>query len=186
MAFKRLAFLKDWTRSDDFPTHEDSEAQVREDLQYHPNAIRDFLNDVLLKALESPTAMKNIGASFGGVSGTLEDVLKAAQEELDKLDQSVVDLALGEAPEAVKAAVVDFTAEEWTAGEGNARLRLPREAHKRCSCAFGFNLWQRLEDGLRGGTWAAESTSVTYDEETGEAVLEAEEAYAGRIVFFGV
>ena len=52
MSLNKLTFGKDWTSALDFPTYEVSEEQVRADLQYHPDQIRDFLNDELIAALE--------------------------------------------------------------------------------------------------------------------------------------
>lgn len=52
MSLKRLLFEKLWTSSEDFPTLEENEERVREDFQYHPDAIKNFLNNVLLPALE--------------------------------------------------------------------------------------------------------------------------------------
>ena len=66
MAFSKLDFSKLWTVSDDkpyFPTVETDETQVREDMQYLFNEIRDYINVTLLKALESLTAASNLGAT---------------------------------------------------------------------------------------------------------------------------
>lgn len=186
MAFKRLNFLKHWTNSEDFPTYEDSEAQVREDLQFHPDAIRDYLNNILLAALEDPSAMDHIGAAAGEVSGTLADVLADYLAHLERLDQSVIDLAAGEAPEAVRAAAVAFDLSHWTAAEGDYELRLTRQQHKRQNSGFGYHLQSFVGDGYRGGTWETAGTAVIYDEETGDMVLKGENPYSGRIVFLGV
>lgn len=48
---KRLAFGRSWNNSADFPPVQENEATVREDLQYHPDAIKDYLNE-LVTALE--------------------------------------------------------------------------------------------------------------------------------------
>ena len=47
-----LRFTKDWTNPGDFPTHESSEAQVRADMQYLFNEIRDWLNQKLLPVVD--------------------------------------------------------------------------------------------------------------------------------------
>lgn len=45
MAISELSFAKTWTSPADFPTVEPDEAKVRSDLQYHPDAIKKYLNE---------------------------------------------------------------------------------------------------------------------------------------------
>lgn len=59
MGLKLLSFLRDWTNPADFPTVEPDEATVRADLQYHPDAIKDYINDVLVPAQESVAYAKH-------------------------------------------------------------------------------------------------------------------------------
>ena len=47
MSLEKLEFARSWENSADFPTFEENETKVREDLQYHPNAIRDFINGLI-------------------------------------------------------------------------------------------------------------------------------------------
>lgn len=186
MAFERLSFTKDWTNHDDFSTYEDSEAQVREDLQFHPNALRDYLNEVLLAALEDPAASRSLGAAVTGISGTLQDVLDAYLEHLGTLDEAVRDLAAGESPEAVRAARVEFTEDGWTEVDGSYELRILQSQHTRLSDAFGYSLKSLSGESCRADTWETACTDVAYDEETADIVLTAENPYDGVIVFFGV
>jgi len=187
MAFTRLEFEKLWTRDTDFPTYQDSEKQVREDMQYHPDAIKAFLNDVLLAALEDPSASQYLGASVTGVSGKLQDVLDAYLARFSKLDEAVVDLAAGDAPEAVKAAVAAFSNAGWVENAGGLyELRLTKSMHKRQGGGFGYHLQSNLDGVYQGGTWETAGTAVAYDAETGDMVLTAEQPYSGRITFFGV
>lgn len=53
MAVNELSFGKTWESSTDFPTIEPNEAQVRADLQYHPDAIKDYINETLVPAVNS-------------------------------------------------------------------------------------------------------------------------------------
>ena len=188
MAFTRLAFEKLWTNDRDFPTYEGSENQVRQDMQYHPDAIKTFLNEVLLKALEDPGASQSLGAAVTGISGTLQDVLDAYLEHLGKLDENVRDLAAGESPEAVRAAKVEFTADGWAedGGSGLFELRILQSQHARLNDAFGYDLRSLVEGEPVTGTWETVCTRVVYDGESGDAVLTAENPYDGVIVFFGV
>lgn len=53
MAISDLVYQRVWTNREQFPTYEGSEDQVRLDLQYHPDAIKNFINDTLLPALNA-------------------------------------------------------------------------------------------------------------------------------------
>lgn len=55
MAFEPLKFTKNWENSEDFPTYEPDEAQVRADLQWLHNETRDAINR-LIEALNEPEA----------------------------------------------------------------------------------------------------------------------------------
>ena len=66
---QRLVFSKSWTRKSDFPTYEDSEEQVRQDMQLLHDEARDALN-AALDRLESSAGAEEIGArSPGGMQG---------------------------------------------------------------------------------------------------------------------
>lgn len=52
MALDKLTFTKDWTNPNDFPAYEPDESAVRSDMQLLHSEARDFLNDVLIPALE--------------------------------------------------------------------------------------------------------------------------------------
>ena len=167
MPLRKLEFERSWNSSADFPAYEDSEQQVRADLQYHPDAIRDYLNEEVVPAVDG-----------------LEEEQRRQGETLEEHGQAIVDLAAGDPPEAVRAARADFGAEDWAApleGEG-VFLAIPREVHKRKDGSFGFTLY----DGERTGTWSTAGASAAYDPETGEVTLWAEEAFTGHIVFYGV
>jgi len=51
-----LAFDHTWEDVDFFPTYEGSEAKVRQDLQYHPDKIKKYINDVLVTVINSMLA----------------------------------------------------------------------------------------------------------------------------------
>lgn len=52
MALEKLTFTKDWTNPNDFPAYEPDESAVRSDMQLLHSEARDFLNNVLIPALE--------------------------------------------------------------------------------------------------------------------------------------
>lgn len=56
MALDLLSFTRTWLSAEDFPTIEPDEATVRKDLQFHPDAIKKYLNEVVVPAIDSITA----------------------------------------------------------------------------------------------------------------------------------
>lgn len=185
MAFTRLDFKKLWTNEKDFPTYEGSENQVRQDMQYHPDAIRTYLNETLLKELEGSSGAGHIGDSQ---KGTLADTLVEIFRHFEQNDQDIRDLASGESPEAVRAARVEFDTTGWVLDSSTHlfELRLIQSQHTRRNDAFGYTLRCKAAEGEVANSWAAAGTDVVYDAESGDIILTAENAYAGVIVFFGV
>ena len=113
MAFTKLEFKKDWTRENDFPTYQDSEQQVRADLQYHPNALRDFINS-LLDTLEAKAAAENLGAvNKNGSADSVQNVLNAHDAELERLAGDIRTAVSGGVPSVVQSSTVTFTADSW-------------------------------------------------------------------------
>ena len=79
MAFKRLNFTKTWLSPVDFPTEEDSEAQVRADLQLLHEEARQGLNG-LAGELESAAAAESLGAKdLTGAPATVQQLLTRLQ-----------------------------------------------------------------------------------------------------------
>lgn len=179
MGFTKLAFLKTWLSDKDFPTVEESETQIRQDFQYHPDAIMQYLNEVLLTELEGAEAAKALGTEDGrSIQVYLDELDKYAKEEVEKLNEIVHTLVSGGTPDAWTASKVVFTAEEWVQeGDGHV-LRIPKEQHNREHDAFVHS--------IRPGNWYALCTSVIYDEETEVIALGSEEPYSGEIVFYGL
>lgn len=184
MAFKRLTFGRDWTKETDFPTYQDSEEQVRADLQYHPNALRDFING-LLDELEARTASESVGALNGDAVSTVQSVLNAHAEQMKQLADDIRTVSGGGVPSVIKSSTVTFSAESWAVIDNAATLTIPQSDHKRESAGFGYNLYQLVGGVYRGGTWAAAATRVTYNS-GGSVTLTADAAYTGKIVFFGM
>lgn len=182
MPFSRLKYEKVWTSSSDFPTYEGSETQVREDMQYHPDAVKKFINEKFFPELEGSGAAAMIGA---GAGLTLEQALARIGQQLETHGEDIKNLALGEPANSVRAALVEFSAEEW-GDTAPYTLVMPYEQHKRLNEAYGFRL-QTLVDGTYvTNTWAAAETQVSFDAETKEIRMTSAEPYAGRVVFFGV
>lgn len=187
MSFKRLEYERVWTDKDHFPTYEDSETTVREDLQYHPDVIKNFLNTVLIAALEAKAAAGTFGATDGdGAASTVQAVLDGHLAHLRQLDEDVETLASGGVPSVSRCTPVEFTTADWATVAGGYQFVIPQSTHRRTSSAFGYNIWENVNGALEDSTWNVTGTTARHDASTGSIVLEAEEAYAGLVVFFGV
>lgn len=185
MAFERLSYAKDWTRAEDFPTYESNEVQVRADMQYHPNAVRDFLN-ALLTALEGKNAAATIGASDEtGAAATMQSVLDTHAQTMAQLRDDLDTLSGGGVPLSVQSTQVVFYESSWVSVAGGVRLIIAKSDHKRERSAFGCNIYYNDDGVYRSGTWCAAATLVTYNDD-GTITLSADRAYAGKIVFFGL
>lgn len=184
MAFNRLTFSRDWTKETDFPTYQDSEEQVREDLQYHPNALRDFINS-LLAALEERTAAASIGAMNDDKAVTIQSVLNLYADKLADLAEDIRTVSGGGVPELVKSTAVTFAQESWINTSSGVSMTIAKTEHKRDSENFGYTIYQ-LADGIyQGGAGSAALTRVICNAD-GSITLTADEAYSGKIVFFGM
>lgn len=190
MAFERLKFARLWTVDDEteekgFRTHQDSETKVREDLQYHPDAILTFLNERLLPALESKGACESIGVEMEGTNAaTLSEALSYIVGEFMRVDGRVDDVAAGMLPGDMLAKKIDFAETAWTPANGVYTLSIDYANHTRVNDTFGYRLWCNTANGPVSDCWAVQGTSVVYI--NGTVILTAEEPYSGHIVFTGV
>ena len=84
MGLSHLSFLRDWKNPADFPTVEPDEATVRADLQYHPDAIKKYINETLIPSHDALTSAKHSHNNKTVLDGiTADDIAKLAQEPLD-------------------------------------------------------------------------------------------------------
>lgn len=84
MAFQSLTFTKSWEDPADFPTYEPDEAQVRADLQYLHNEMRDAFNG-LVASLNATSAAANLPISVPGLSaGTIQAAIEETLAEVQK------------------------------------------------------------------------------------------------------
>lgn len=186
MAFTKLNYGRDWTKAEDFPTYQSDEAQVRADLQYHPDAVKDYINNTLLKALEAKKAASALGAMDGEAAATIQNVLNSHAERIAQLAEDIREAASGGVPSVVQSTTVNFEADSWaTATDGTPRLSIPKTSHKRENANFGYNLYHKDGNVYRSGTWGTASTRVVYHN-SGVITVTADEAYSGKIVFFGL
>lgn len=97
MAFPKLTYEKTWEDPAAFPTYQDSEQQVRADLQYHPDAILRYINETLLPALAAETAAAGLGdARTGKIQTTIEELYELIATLRSDLEQAVLDKILPE------------------------------------------------------------------------------------------
>ena len=79
MAFSPLVFTKSWENSDDFPTYEPNETQVRADLQLLHDETRNWINR-LVERLNDPTAADQL--PFQPQNGLTAQTVQAAVLEV--------------------------------------------------------------------------------------------------------
>lgn len=103
-----FVYTRDWTKPADFPTFEDDETVVRADMQFQPNELKTFINNVLVSFIN--TELIPLVDSL--VSGTItpDSVYTAAIQKaavtLEKLASDVTAKALG-APDKVNGVAAD-------------------------------------------------------------------------------
>ena len=104
----KFSYTRDWTKPADFPTFEDDEQTVREDMQYQPNELKQFINEALV-AFVNDSLIPLVNAL---VAGTIpaDSVYTAAIQNgavtLAKLGEDVTAAALG-APSKVNGVEPD-------------------------------------------------------------------------------
>ena len=104
----KFSYPRDWTKPADFPTFEDDEQTVREDMQYQPNELKQFINEALV-AFVNDSLIPLVNAL---VAGTIpaDSVYTAAIQNgavtMTKLGEDVTAAALG-APSKVNGVEPD-------------------------------------------------------------------------------
>lgn len=86
MAFSTLTFTKSWENSTDFPTYEDNEQQVRSDLQYLHDEMRDAFNALVAKLNDAAVAGELPIAPVEGLSAAT--VQEAIEETLSQIQNT--------------------------------------------------------------------------------------------------
>ena len=81
MAFSLMEFDKNWNNAADFPTHENREAQVRADIQYLFDSIKNQFNNFVENELNSD----NIPFTYQGALRTGQEIFEMLQEEITGL-----------------------------------------------------------------------------------------------------
>ena len=185
MAIKTLEYEKLWTEPNDFATKETSETKVREDLQYHPNAVRTYINDILIPSLIGAEGSANIGHGEGS---TLAAKIQQMDLRADELRRDLENVTLGDTPESIRAVEVKFEIGDWVWADwlGTYVLSIAPGVHKRTGSRFGctINMWDGYR--YRSGLWATACTGAFYVEENQYIGLASDCTYKGSVVFYGV
>lgn len=105
-----LRFTKDWTNPGDFPTHESSEAQVRADMQYLFNEIRDWLNQKLLPVVGDAAER----AALVEAGSTLAELITSGVIKSQDGESLVLDLDNGTVDAAGRVRVKGTTSDGHT------------------------------------------------------------------------
>ena len=182
MALKKLEYQRSWRNDVDFPTYETEESKVRDDLQYHPDVIRDHINTEVVDGLAGQDGASHIGYGATTVAGQLGHI----DTEMAAMADDINRLAAGDTPQAVMALELRFPAENWVAVENGYELRIPPGVHKRTGPGFLCDIRMWNGTAYVSNTWATAGTTVRYDEATDYIVLAYDCAYYGSVVFLGV
>ena len=73
MSIDSFSFTKDWTNPVDFPTYEDNETQVRDDMQYLFNELKAYINEILLPGLTTNGAVNTMMSSGQSVEDAVNN-----------------------------------------------------------------------------------------------------------------
>jgi len=141
-AFPTLQYERDWTNPVDFPTWVEEEKTVREDLQYHPNAVKAYLNEILLPAIENYAMKKFIGTpsqlvgfdangepvsvEISEVTGITPEGIRAIPEDARAVPGGVA--TLGEDGLLVSEQHPGYAKEDTLSGDTKAALGLGSDA----------------------------------------------------------
>ena len=113
-----FVYTRDWTKPADFPTFEDDETVVRADMQFQPNELKTFINNVLV-AFINTELIPLVDALVSG-KVTPDSVYTAAIQKgavtLEKLALDVTAKALG-APDKVNGVAPDASGNVTLTGD---------------------------------------------------------------------
>jgi hypothetical protein len=154
-------------------------------MQYHPDAVKQYINSVLLPELESGEGAGMIGDKRKGtIALTVTDIYNV----LDKHAEDIKDLAGGETPESLRGVRLAFALTDWVLSDDGSTYKIvySKNQHKRTNDSFGYQLFCRSSGVYKSNTWATANTDVRYSSNTQEITLRTTEPYAGAAAFFGV
>ena len=153
-----FVYTRDWTKPADFPTFEDDETVVRADMQFQPNELKTFINNVLVSFINTEL----IPLVDALVSGTItpDSVYTAAIQKgavtLEKLASEVTAKALG-APDKVNGVAPDASGNIAVTGE-----KIPMSASDATTLTGKINAKQTMTQSLTAETALADDDYVPF------------------------
>lgn len=153
-----FVYTRDWTKPADFPTFEDDETVVRADMQFQPNELKTFINNVLVSFINTeliPLVDSLVSGTVTPDSVYTEAIQKGAVT-LEKLASDVTAKALG-APDKVNGVAPDASGNITVTGE-----KIPMSASDATTLAGKINAKQTMTQSLTAETALADDDYVPF------------------------
>lgn len=175
-----------------------SAAQLKAKFDEGGEALKEYINEVLLPELAAHTAAQSLGAVINGEAVTIQGALDLLQQAtvqngnvptggeagqyLRKKSDGLYDLEWAPFRQFAR---FEFSAKDWTENSsGEFEITVPKDVHKRASAQFGCYLRHNVDGVLKANTWAVFGTQSRYNETDSSITLSCAEAYAGTALFF--
>lgn len=153
-----FVYTRDWTKPADFPTFEDDETVVRADMQFQPNELKTFINNVLVAFINTeliPLVDSLVSGTITPDSVYTEAIQKGAVT-LEKLASDVTAKALG-APDKVNGVAADASGNIAVTGE-----KIPMSASDATTLTGRINAKQTMTQSLTAETALADDDYVPF------------------------
>ena len=153
-----FVYTRDWTKPADFPTFEDDETVVRADMQFQPNELKTFINNVLVSFINTeliPLVDALVSGTIPPDSVYTEAIQKGAVT-LEKLASEVTAKALG-APDKVNGVAADASGNITVTGE-----KISMSASDATTLAGKINAKQTMTQSLTAETALADDDYVPF------------------------
>lgn len=183
MAFQSFAFTKSWRNAQDFPTYEEEERQVREDLQCLHDETKDGLNR-LIDQLNDPQAAAHLpfAPQDGLTAGTVQDAILEVYDQIrqaaagllvdgtvtkEKLAESLMERVYGgrvvvaqQRPDAAHCPETDYPLGQLWLRPGHCIENLMKTTWETVGCTMEASAdgWKMASDGET--TWMTASQSL--------------------------
>lgn len=171
-------------------------AELKDKFDEGGQALKRYLNEVLLPELAAQTAAAALGAVLDGGETTVQQALDTLRQAgvqagnvptggadgqfLRKQSDGTYDVRW-----TTLISRVEFSADDWEAdGSGGYTMTVPTDRHGRRNANYGCLIRHKAGAVYKTGTWAVMGTQDHWDTDSGGIVLSAGEAYDGCVMFF--
>lgn len=171
-------------------------AELKDKFDEGGQALKRYLNEVLLPELAAQTAAAALGAVLDGGETTVQQALDTLRQAgvqagnvptggadgqfLRKQSDGTYDVRW-----TTLISRVEFSADDWEAdGSGGYTMTVPADRHGRRNANYGCLIRHKAGAVYKTGTWAVMGTQDHWDTDSGSIVLSAGEAYDGCAMFF--